>query len=205
MICPSINNDHNNCTHSRLSLPGIDTEPIPTDRLFFAIFPGTSVAESIERFARRGCSKQRLNGDLLAAARFHVLLHHLGDFVGLPRGILSMAGRAASAVCDETPQFEVALDRAMSFVGRPGRHPFVLCGCDGVVALTAFHKALGGAMAQAGLKLRTSPLHYTPHLTLLYGDRHVAEQTIEPIVWAVREFTLVRSLIGLHRYESLGP
>lgn len=188
---------------SQLSLPGIDTEPIPTDRLFFAIFPGADTAESIDRFARGFCSKQRLNGKLLAAARFHISLHHIDDFVGVPQDVLAMAGRAASAVCDETPQFEVAFDRAMGFGGRSGHHPFVLCGRDGVVALTALHKALGGAMARAGLKLRTSPSNYTPHLALLYGDRRVAEQTIEPIAWTVREFTLVHSLIGLCRYVPL--
>lgn len=188
--------------HPQSSLPGIDAEPIPTDRLFFAIFPGADIAEGIGRFAKGFFSKQRLNGDLLAATRLHISLHHVGDFVGVPQGMLAMAGSAASAVYDEIPPFEIAFDRAMSFVGRPGHHPFVLCGSDGIVALSAFRNALGDAMARAGFKLRNT--HYTPHVTLLYSDRLVPEQPIEPIAWTVREFALVRSLIGLQRYELLG-
>lgn len=168
----------------------------------FRDFPGGGYCRRHREFAKGFCSEQRLNGDLLAATRFHISLHHIGDFVGLPRGILAMAGSAASAVCDEIPPFEIAFDRAMSFVGRPGHHPFVLCGSDGVVALSAFRKALGDAMARAGFKLRNT--HYTPHVTLLYSDRLVPEQSIEPVAWTVREFTLVRSLIGLQRYEPLG-
>jgi 2'-5' RNA ligase len=77
-----------------------------------------------------------------------------------------------------------------------------LCGSDGVAALTRFREILGVAMVRAGFKRRIS--HDTPHLTLLYSDRLVAEQAIESIAWTVSEFTLVRSLIGLHRYEPLG-
>ncbi|MBI2278048.1 MAG: 2'-5' RNA ligase family protein [Dechloromonas sp.] len=177
--------------HSQPSLPGIDIAPIPTDNLFFAIFPETDAAVSIENFARASREKHGLNGKLLATERFHISLHHIGNFAGLPQGILAVAGKAATAAA-VMPPFEIVFDRAMSFVGRPGNHPFVLCGSDGVAALTAFHQALGAAMERAGLKPRKS--HYTPHITLMYGDRCIAEQVVEPVAWTVRGFALVRSI-----------
>lgn len=175
--------------------------PIPTDRLFFAIFPDADTIERIERFGPGLCKSVGLKGKILAAERFHISLHHIGDFVGLSQDILTIAAKAAGAVSSQMSPFETALDRATSFIGRPGHHPFVLCGSDGVAALTAFHQTLGAEMERAGLRLGIS--HYTPHLTLLYGDRLVAEQIIEPVAWTVREFVLVRSLLGQGRYEAL--
>lgn len=182
------------------SLPGIDT-PRPTDNLFFAIFPEAGAAESITRLAQDLSEKHGMNDEVFAAEHFHISLHHLGNFVGLPQDILAMAGKAAAAAAAVRPSFEVVFDRAMSFAGSPGNHPFVLCGTNGVAALTAFRQALGAAMARAGLKFRKS--HYTPHLTLLYDGRRITEQIIEPVAWTVREFVLVRSLLGRGIYVPL--
>lgn len=187
--------------HSQPSLPGIDVAPIPTDNLFFAIFPETDVAISIEKFARASREKHGLNGKLLATDRFHISLHHIGNFAGLPQDILAMAGKAAGAAAAVMSPFEIVFDRAMSFDGRPGNNPFVLCGHDGVAALAAFHQVLGAAMERAGLKLRKS--RYTPHITLLYDDRCIAEQAVEPVAWSVREFALVRS-VARKPYVLLG-
>lgn len=81
------------------------------------------------------------------------------------------------------------------------QHPFVLCGSDGVAALTAFHQALGVEMAKVAFMTRMS--HFTPHLTLLYGDHLVSEQIIEPVDWTVRDYVLVHSLLDQGRYEPL--
>jgi len=37
---------------------------------------------------------------------------------------------------------------------------------------------------------------FTPHVTLWYGEREIAENPIEPIGWTVREFVLIHSLRG---------
>lgn len=187
--------------YSQPLLPGIDIAPIPMDRLFFAIFPETEAAVGIEQVARGLRKKNGLNGKFIATERFHISLHLIGHFAGLPQDILAMADKAAGASAAVTPPFEIMFDRAMSFLGRPLRHPFVLCGSDGVAALAEFHLALGGAMERAGLKVRAS--HYTPHMTLLYGDRCIAEQMVAPVALSVREFVLVRSLLGRSRYVPL--
>lgn len=177
----------------QLSLPGFDAPSQPTDRLFFAIFPGATAAARIAQLAQHLRGEHGLKGRPLATERFHITLHHLGDYVGLPQSVVAAAGDAAAAVV--MSPFEVAFDRAGSFSGRPRNRPFVLRAGDGVAALRAFQQTLGEAMKKTGLGRWVEP-QYTPHVTLLYDDRHVAEQAIETIGWRVHEFVLVHSLLG---------
>ncbi len=179
---------------------GFDTAPVPTDRLFFAIFPSADAATRIEQLALQLRGEHGLKGKLLATGRFHVTLHHLGDFVGLPQGVVAAACEAAASVA--MPPFEVTFDRVMSFT-RPSNRPFVLRGGDGLAALMPFQQALSTALNHAGLGGGKANAHFTPHVTLLYDDRSVAEQAIEPITWTVHEFVLVRSLIGRSQHIPL--
>ena len=182
------------------SLAGFDAAPQPTDRLFFAIFPDVDAAARIARLAQHLRGEHGLKGRPLATERFHVTLHHLGDYVGLPQDIVAAAGEAAAAVT--IPPFEVAFDRAVSFFGGPRSRPFVLRGGGGVAALKAFQQALGTAMKKAGLG-RWAELHYTPHVTLLYDDCCVTEQAVETVGWTAHEFVLVHSLLGRTRHVPL--
>lgn len=181
-------------------LAGFDTAPQPTDRLFFAMFPDVSAAAHFERLARHQCDEHRLRGTPLATERFHVTLHHLGDYAGLPRHIVAAAEQAAATVA--MPPFEIAFDRVGSF-DRPGNRPLVMRGGHGVAALTAFQQTLGAALKKAGLSHMVAR-DYTPHLTLLYDERRVAEQSVETISWTAHEFVLVHSLLGRTRHVSLG-
>jgi len=174
-------------------LTGFDAARMPTDRLFFAIFPDATAAVRIGQLAQDLRSEHRLKGKPLEMGRFHITLHHLGDYAGLPQSIVAAAIEAAATVA--MPPFEVTLDRALSFRVRPGNRPLVLRGCD-EVALTAFQRTLGAALKQAGLGNSGEKLRYTPHVTLLYADSVVAEQPVETVVWTVREFVLVHSLLG---------
>jgi RNA 2',3'-cyclic 3'-phosphodiesterase len=184
----------------QLSFAGLDAAPRPTDRVFFAIFPDTSAAADMAQLAQTLRGERGLKGRALAPGRFHVALHHLGDYVGLPQGIVSAAGEAAAAVV--TSSFDVAFDRVVSFSGRSRNRPFVLRGGDGVEALITFQQSLGVAMKKAGLGRWAAPL-YTPHVTLLYDDHRVAEQIVKTVGWTVREFVLVHSLLGQTRHVSL--
>jgi 2'-5' RNA ligase len=183
----------------QLSLLGFEPTP-PTDRLFFAIFPDADAAARIAKLAERLRGKGGLKGKPLATERFHVTLHHLGDYIRLPQDIVAAAREAAAAVT--APPFDVLFDYAVSFVGRPRNRPFVLRGGDGVAALMAFQQSLGLAMRKAGLG-RWVDQRFTPHVTLLYDDRFVDEQRIEPIGWAVHEFVLVHSLLGRSEHIPL--
>ena len=168
-----------------------DAPPID-DRLFFAIFPDPATATSIAQQADALRAGHQLSGRPLAPERLHITLHHLGDHAGLRRDIVAMASEAAEAITS-TP-FEVTFDRAASF-HNGGNNPFVLQGGEGLDALKAFQRDLGLAMARAGLGKLVDKT-FTPHVTMLYDRRLVAEQPIAPVQWTVGGFVLIHSLLG---------
>jgi RimJ/RimL family protein N-acetyltransferase len=105
----------------------------------------------------------------------------------------------------EIEAFEIAFDGVASFRGRPGNRPLVLHARadSGHASLAALWRRLGVELAQAGLA-RFVERRFTPHVTLLYDDRLVEAQPIEPIVWRVDEFVLVHSFLGAGRHEAIG-
>jgi 2'-5' RNA ligase len=173
-----------------------------TDRLFFAIFPDTAAASRIAETADALRSQHALRGKPLQTDRFHVTLHHLGDYAGLPDDLVVKAGQAAMGV--DMPAFDVAFDSASSFSRQPRNRPFVLRGDPaGLYSLQRLQSALGKTMAACGMGRRVEH-NFTPHVTLLYDDRAVPDQPLEPIAWTVREFVLVRSLLGKTEHVIIG-
>lgn len=168
--------------------------------VFFAILPDAETATRITALARDLRDEHGLKGEP-QVGRFHISLHAVADRAdALPRDIAA-ASEAAAAIT--TPPFDVALDQVMSFGSRNGELPFVLAGGDGLVALKAFHEALGRAMAWARIG-RHVKREANPHVTLLYDRRRVAPEPVGVIQWTVREFALVRSLHGQGRHVVLG-
>ncbi|WP_158903678.1 RNA 2',3'-cyclic phosphodiesterase [Burkholderia sp. L27(2015)] len=185
-----------------LSSAGLEPQPQPrlADGLFFAVFPDSHTAARIAQLAQRLRSEHALKGQPLETQRFHVTLHYLGNYAGLPQDIVAKASAAAQTVA--IPQFDVAFDRVASFSRKRRDSPFVLLGEEGVAALTAFQQTLGVALEHAGFE-GIIKSHYTPHVTLLYGDHAVASQVVETLRWSVREFVLVHSLLGQTQYLQL--
>jgi RNA 2',3'-cyclic 3'-phosphodiesterase len=184
----------------QFSLPELEPGTPARDSLFFAIYPDSNAAEQIARLADRQRAAYRLKGKRFATQRFHVTLHHLGSYVGLPREIVASASAAASMVT--MPCFDVTFDRATSFRGKSHNRPFVLAGENGVVALKRFQHARGVALQEHGLLVGRRPL-YTPHVTLQYGDAMVDEHPVDAVSWTVRDFVLVRSLLGRGQHIAL--
>jgi 2'-5' RNA ligase len=186
------------------ALPGFDVVPRQTDRLFFALFPDAATAARIGLLAQDLRVEHRLRGNALEVSRFHVTLHHLGDHAGLPTDLVVAARTAAERVSAQP--FEVVFDHAVSFAGRsrkPGKKPFVLRGGEGLAAVVDFQRRLGEAM-KATVAGRYAEARFTPHLTLLYDDREVAQRPVDPVGWTVNEFVLVHSLIGQTKHIVLG-
>jgi RNA 2',3'-cyclic 3'-phosphodiesterase len=181
----------------QLCLPGFENNS-RLDNLFFACLPPADRAARIAHIARHLDQEHGLRGSLISPRRLHISLHGLGLYVGLPRALVVAAREAAATV--SMARFEVVFDCVMSFKGRD--RPFVLCAGDGATALTAFHRALGDAMTKAGLGRRVTT-HFTPHITLLYGDRLVKQQSIEQVRWTVQDFVLVHSLVGRRQHIHL--
>lgn len=173
--------------------------PPPRDRLFFGVYPDAATAAAIAERARTLRGAHGLRGAPLETDRFHVTLHEIGVYAGLPAGIVGRALEAGAKVA--AAPFEAAFDRVGSFNNR-GNNPLVLQGGEALADLIAFQRGLGRAMAGAGLGRQVART-FTPHVTLLYDPILVADATIAPIRWTVREFVLVHSLIGQTRHIPL--
>lgn len=181
------------------SLPGF-APPAATDRLFLAVFPDPATAARLAALAADQCARHGLRGKPLLPGRLHVTLFHLGDWAGLPPGVVDATMKAAARV--RAAPFEVVFDRVASFDGRRDRLPFVLRCEGGNTALRAFRAELGGLLREAGVVPAGSG--FEPHVTLAYDARKVAAEPVAPIGWRVDEFVLVHSLLGRARHVRLG-
>lgn len=176
-------------------------QPRATDRLFFAVFPDPAATARLALLGQELRRQHGLKGKVLPPERLHVSLHHVGDYVCLPDAVTAAAREVAATV--RLPTFTVAFNSAASLRGRHDNQPFVLRGDDGVIGLTKLQQALGAAMEKVGLG-HSAP-HYAPHVTLMYGDRFVADRPlVAEVGWAVREFVLVHSLLGRSCYRAMG-
>jgi len=169
-----------------------------TDRLLFMHRPAEAKAQEMAGLTGRLKRGYALTGRPFAPARLHGTLHHVGDHVDLPPDLVARAKEAGATVA--MPPFEVAFDRVMTFSGRTGDRPLVLCGGDSIVSL---QHAIGEAMTKVGLEVFVNR-SFTSHITLLRGDGVVEEQAVETFRWTVREFVLVNSLVGQGKYVVLG-
>ena len=164
-------------------------------RLFLAAVPDVDAAAKIHRVA--GILKQahRFTRNLIPRECLHVSLIFLG------RGSKQLLRDAREAVAGvKMTPFEVSFDRTASFCGREGNYPFVLVGGDTLDRMKSLGHALGAAIAESGMA-RRARRDFTPHVTLLYGDRAVEEYPVAPIRWTVNEFVLIHSLKG-HRHVA---
>jgi 2'-5' RNA ligase len=158
--------------------------------LFLATLPDANTASRIYRSAEAIKHARRFEGGLIRHDGLHVTLFSLS---GLPEHFLWRAYEAAAAV--RMRPFDVSFDRTLSFRGKPGNHPFVLVGGDGVQRLRLFRQKLAAAMMSSGLR-RWACTDFTPHVTLLYDSRSAEEHPVEPIGWSVSEFALIHSMRG---------
>ena len=185
----------------RISQARLEEPQSRTDGLFFAVIPSPQSAAQIERRVQDFRGEFGLKGEPLATDHFHVTLYYLGAHRGVPLGIVAKASETAASIRIAT--FEISFDRARSFSGKGGTRPFILSSSKGLPQLLALQQSLRGALRKAGLDNWAQPA-FTPHITLLYDSLRVPEQAIEPVGWTVREFVLMRSLLGMSRYEMLG-
>jgi 2'-5' RNA ligase len=130
----------------------------------------------------------------------HVTLMFLGDFEGLSEPFLAAALRAAGTI--RMRPFLAGFDRAMSFRARVPAGPLVLVGGDGVEGFRTLRSHMVEAMAGQGI--RGFEASFTPHMTLSYDGQTIKEQFVDLLTWPVREFQLLRSVVGERRYIELG-
>jgi 2'-5' RNA ligase len=175
---------------------GFDEPPVETDPLFLAIVPDEETAQRFEQCAEQLRKTYGLTG---ASRPFHITLCEIVPRTSVPKMLEALAGAGASMTA---PPFSVVLDHAVKFGKGKGEGAVVLTGNDGVAGLIAFRQALCFALQKAGLG-KWSMKGYTPHLTVLYDTREL-DARIEPVEWTVREFVLLRSLVGQAKHVPLG-
>ena len=193
-----------NIMSQQLSLPGLNTtsellRPDPSRakrggplayKLFLALFPAPGEAQHIARYADELCLRYGMVGPRLATGRLHITLHGLGDFRdAVPRAVVDAAIAAAATIT--CPPLHIVFDHALSFTRNDG---FVL-GCDAgsSAAIARLQQTLALALRRVGL--RPAPSR-SPHMTLLYDPRHIAECSIGSIQWTASEFALILSHVG---------
>ena len=170
-------------------------------RLFLGAVPDAEARAKIDRLAGILKRAHRFTGTPIEPDRLHVSLLGLGS----PSADLVRTGHeVAEAV--RMPRFDVAFDRTVSFRGKSGqRGPFVSGRRrqNGVRRLESLRQQLVEALTRKAIKGGTRRA-FTPHVTLWYGEREIAERPIEPIGWTLREFVLIHSLRG-HTHLARWP
>lgn len=170
------------------------------NRLFIAVFPDRKAAARIAALAQDLRERHGLRGKSLHPDRLHVTLLFLGDNARLPLPLVAAQAAGASV---RFATFEITFDRVETFTGHMRRQPLVLCGGERIEPLVALQCELAERMRATGLPCPVAR-NFAPHVTLLYDQRALAGQTVEPITWTVRGFMLVHSLGGRGEYRILG-
>ena len=166
--------------------------------LFFAVVPDPVDAARLHAHARRVEGRLGVAGRALEPERLHVTLHLVGGYVDEPAQVeIARWCRAAAAV--RRAPFEVVFDRVASFGGEG--HPLVFTSSDGA-GLQALHETLGMALANTGERIKRQRI--TPHMTLSYRGKRLAETAIEPVRWHADELVLIDSHVGEHVHEVIG-
>ena len=172
------------------------------ERIFFALLPDAATAARIHALAEDLKAKHGFTANLILPEHLHVTLFHLGDWAALPQMVIGVAKTAAASIV--AAPFEVVFDTARSFRNSTGVYPFVLTGPEHGSALHAFHKTLGAALKANGLGAAVHEDDFTPHVTLTYDEvKAKAAPVAPPMVWTVRDFVLVHSVLGRTTHHHL--
>ena len=189
--------------------PPLPTAPSPSSdgradvphALFFAGIADAADAAGLHQHAGVIDRQFGIGGRLLEPERLHVSLFAIGAYLdGRPEADIARWCRAAAALrCAST---EIVFDRFASFGGEG--NPLVFKGSSDVevAGLFALYQALGMALADTGERIKRQRI--TPHMTMSYRGKRIAETAIEPVRWRLHELVLIDSHVGAHRHEIIG-
>ena len=181
---------------------GRDAAATQIERVFFSLMLEPAAARAASTVLDIARAEHGLKGSSIRQDRLHVTLIHVGDYAGsLPQSVVADILTTAASLSEAA--FDATFDRAGSFGGAPGKHPFVLLGGEGVEALSAFRDRLFKALLRAGVRTLSREA-FTPHVTLAYGDRRLPERAVDPVRWRPAEFVLIHSEVGRSTYHTLG-
>ena len=163
--------------------------------VFFAFQPEQASAETAISEAYRLKRENRLSGRPLNSENLHVTLFPFWKGNIVPSDLAEVASGYAQAIRGSA--FEVVFDMAMSFRRKQG-YCLVLGSTRGAADIYALQRQFVGRFQ--GI-IRAGSL--TPHMTLLYTDKFVYKQPVEPVRWTAREFVLIQSFVGQGRHQVM--
>jgi len=171
------------------------------DRLFFALWPDEAMRAQLGSAATHLRQKLRPEGRWVGTHRYHLTLHFLGDYPGLPEALTQRAMEAAAAV--RSPRFDLPIEQAGSFRNRS--IPWWLGPSQSSAPLKQLWRALRDALQAHSVPYDTK-LRLSPHVTVLRDATQVLAPTPVPLVtWPVESFALIHSHLGVDsRYHILG-
>jgi len=178
-----------------------DGRPGVPHALFFAGIASAAGAASLHQHAGLIDQQFGIGGRLLEAARLHVSLHAVGAYLDVPPDD-DIARWSRAGVAVQCSVSEIVFDRIATFGGEG--NPLVFKGSDDacVAGLLALHLALGMALADTGERIKRQRI--TPHMTMSYRGKRIAETAIDPVRWNLHELVLIDSHVGAHRHDIIG-
>jgi RNA 2',3'-cyclic 3'-phosphodiesterase len=186
----------------QMPLFGIGAKPSFEHNYFFALSPDAKVREQLSQVADDLRASDSLNGSWISSERFHLTLHHLGQFPEVHPDLVKRACTAAATL--EMKAFDIQLDHFMSFDSKIGKFPCVLTSKYELPELKNFWQLLKNSLfaQRLGQNLANT---FTPHATLLYSRQPVVKaHVIKTVQWHVKDFVLIESLVGKSEHIELG-
>lgn len=186
----------------QMNLFGLGAKPEHEHNYFFALSPGHDVRQQLSKCAEELRARKDLNGSWIASERYHLTLHHLGQYPEVHPDLVSRAMLAASKT--RAKPFDLVLDQFMCFDSRTGKYPCVAAAAKEQPDLNNFWQLLRSNLiaVRLGDKLASS---LKPHAELLYNRQPLGEPSpITPVHWHVSDFVLIESLVGKSQYIELG-
>jgi 2'-5' RNA ligase len=178
-----------------------DDAPGVFHSVFFAAVADSSDAVRLHVQGRQIDRQLGVGGRALEAERLHVSLHAVGGYADVrPDADIVRWCRAAAAV--SCSSFDVVFDQVASFGGEGNPLVFKSSNEADRAGFLALHLMLGMMLANVGEKIK--PRSFTPHMTLSYRGKRIAETAIEPVRWRAHELVLIDSHVGAHRHDVLG-
>ena len=169
---------------------------------FFALSPDALVRTQLSQVANDLKASDSLSGSWIASERYHLTLHHLGQFPEVHPDLVKRALAAASHI--QLSAFNIKLDHFMSFDSKTGKFPCVLTSKYELPELKNFWQELKNNLLAQKLGQNTGN-SFTPHTTLLYSRQPVVKtHAVTPIEWRVKDFVLIESLVGRSEHIELG-
>lgn len=156
-----------------------------TARVFFALWPETSVKEQLYTLAKK--YQPQCNARLMQADTLHMTLQFIGEIAHARLPQLLQATDSVFA-----PSFDFKLEKISCWAHNKIAYAAPI---SEIAALNHLVKALQQVLVTAHIPFIGT--QFTPHVTLLRHVEHaIAPQHIAPIMWRVNTFVLVESVTG---------